>query len=344
MKTPPTLTDSQPPRLFPTIASGFNLVANNIYLILLPILVDVVLWLGPKIKLQTLLLPRLKGMTDVLTQLNKTADLQTTVASTQEVWNQFLSQFNLNFLVRTFPVGVPSLLVREMSSDSPLANVLQYQVPSSGVAVLIALGLALLGFFLGSFYFNSLARATAKPAEKLDIKKLMIQFGQSILMSLILLILVLFIAFPLLLVLSVVILSSGQLANFILMLAFILLLWMIVPLVFAPHGVYVINQKAFPSMLLSIRMIRFFLPGASMYIITSALISECLNLVWTIPETASWLTAVGIFGHAFIVTALLAASFIYYREGLRWMQENVQRMSAQMSNSENGGPFGPTRQ
>jgi hypothetical protein len=96
-------------------------------------------------------------------------------------------------------------------------------------------------------------------------------------------------------------------------------------------------------MLLSIRMVRFFLPGASMYIITSALLSECLNLIWTIPDPSSWLTAVGIFGHAFIVTALIAASFIYYREGLRWMQDNLQRMSAPMSKSENGGPFGTTR-
>ena len=34
----------------------------------------------------------------------------------------------------------------------------------------------------------------------------------------------------------------------------------------------------------------------------------------------SWLALVGIFGHAFIATGLLAASFIYYRGGLAYVQ------------------------
>jgi hypothetical protein len=122
------------------------------------------------------------------------------------------------------------------------------------------------------------------------------------------------------------------------------LLWMFMPLIFSPHGVYVINQKAFPSMLLSMRMVRFFLPGTGMFVVTAAMVSEVLNMVWTIPDATTWLTLVGIFGHAFIVTALLAASFIYYREGLRWMQETIQHMSTPMNKPENGGPFGTTRQ
>jgi hypothetical protein len=92
------------------------------------------------------------------------------------------------------------------------------------------------------------------------------------------------------------------------------------------------------------RMVRFFLPGTGMFIVIAALISEGLNMVWTLPAASSWLTLIGIAGHAFVVTALLTASFIYYREGLRWMQENIQRMSAPMSKPENGGPFGTTRQ
>lgn len=344
MKTPPTLTDSKPPRLFQTIISGFNLVANHIYLILPPIIVDLILWLGPKIKLQTLLTPQIQQMSDLMTQLDKTVDLKNALTSTKDVWTQFLGQFNLNILARTIPVGVPSLIAREITSDSPIGNIYQYQAPSIGITLLISLILIIVGFFIGTLYFNSLARFTANPIEKMDFKKLMQQFGQSVVMALILIVMVFFVAFPILMLLSMVIIASGQLADIILMLAFILLLWMAIPLVFAPHGVYVINQKAFPSMLLSIRMVRFFLPGASMYIITSALLSECLNLIWTIPDPSSWLTAVGIFGHAFIVTALIAASFIYYREGLRWMQDNLQRMSAPMSKSENGGPFGTTRQ
>jgi hypothetical protein len=205
---------------------------------------------------------------------------------------------------------------------------------------LILAALLFVGFLFGSIYFNALARFTAKPIEKLDGKKLMFQFGQSLVMALILLVVVLILSIPLLMLLSVFSFISAGLADFVLLIALFVLLWLILPLVFSPHGIFVINQKAFPSMLLSMRMIRFFLPGTGMFVVTAALVSEGLNMVWTIPGATSWLTLVSILGHAFIVTALLAASFIYYREGLRWMQEMIQRMSSPMSKTENGGPLG----
>jgi hypothetical protein len=40
------------------------------------------------------------------------------------------------------------------------------------------------------------------------------------------------------------------------------------------------------------------------------------------------MSMVGVLGHAFITTALLSASFIYYAGGIRWMRENVNRLSA----------------
>jgi len=42
------------PRLIPTLVAGFNTVASHIGLILIPLLLDLVIWLGPKIKIQTL--------------------------------------------------------------------------------------------------------------------------------------------------------------------------------------------------------------------------------------------------------------------------------------------------
>ena len=90
-------------------------------------------------------------------------------------------------------------------------------------------------------------------------------------------------------------------------------------------------------MLLSLRLVRFFLPGAGLFILVSALISEGLNMLWTLPEANTWLTMVGIGGHAFIVTALIMASFIYYRDGLKWMQFNIQRMAEARLKQENGG-------
>jgi len=45
-----------------------------------------------------------------------------------------------------------------------------------------------------------------------------------------------------------------------------------------------------------------------------------LNYLWKVPPSDSWMTLVGIAGHAFITTAILAASFVYYRDMNVWLQ------------------------
>jgi hypothetical protein len=47
--------------------------------------------------------------------------------------------------------------------------------------------------------------------------------------------------------------------------------------------------------------------------------------LWNIPAVDSWWSIVGIIGHAFVTTSLLAASFIYYRDADRWLREIVQQ-------------------
>jgi hypothetical protein len=88
-------------------------------------------------------------------------------------------------------------------------------------------------------------------------------------------------------------------------------------------------------------MVRFFLPGTGSFVMVCVLINEGMNLLWTSTPSNSWLTLIGILAHAFVVTSLLTSTFIYYREGYAWMQENLQHMNAAVSKrSQNGGFFG----
>ena len=48
--------------------------------------------------------------------------------------------------------------------------------------------------------------------------------------------------------------------------------------------------------------------------------------VWSAPKSDSWLALVGFAGHAFITTALLAASFVYYRDMSDWLQTVYERL------------------
>jgi hypothetical protein len=71
------------------------------------------------------------------------------------------------------------------------------------------------------------------------------------------------------------------------------------------------------------------LPTTSLFILSVLVISEGLDLLWRIPPETSWLTLVGVCGHAFITSALLAASFIYYRDADHWTQETLKMLKSQ---------------
>lgn len=335
MNTASPVFNPTPPRLLATLAKGFNIVASHVQLILIPVILDLVLWLGPKLRIKTLLLPVVNDVVDKTLSVAP-ADMSAIVSSTRTIWEQLLEQLNLFTVIRTFPIGVPSLIARGSSTTSPLAENLILETPSIQVGVAVVGLLLLFGFLLGAFYFNQLSRYSAQPQEKLDWKLFFNQFVQSILLFLILIALALFISIPALLIVSVLSLVSPALGQVIILMVAFLAVWIVMPLIFSPHGIFVMGHKALHSMQFSLRLVRAFLPGTGLFILVSALVSEGFNMLWQLPGTDNWLNFVGIGGHAFIVTALITATFVYYREGVAWMQFTIKRFEASLK-QENGG-------
>ena len=336
MKTDETILAAAPPRLFPTLLNGFNTVAGQIHLIIIPVVVDLLLWLGPKLRIHDLFSPFIADITKSMARVSP-EEMLSTVNMSSELWTEFLEQFNLLTAIRTIPIGVPSLIARLSPMTSPLAYNPVLETPSLRVGIAVLGLLLMVGFFLGAVYFNSLARYSVSEREKFSWNRLFKQYTQSLVFFLILVAILIAVSVPMLIIVSLLGLISLGLAQFVLMGFAFLILWGILPLIFSPHGIFTLEQRVVPSMLISLRLVRFFLPGTGFFIMFSVLISEGLNMLWMLPGSDSWLTLLGIGGHAFVVTALTAASFKYYREGLRWMQFNIQKMAEARMKQENGG-------
>jgi len=221
--------------------------------------------------------------------------------------------------------------------SAPLDLVGVLETPSIRAAIGIFSALVLLGFFLGTLYFDAVARKSFEEPSKFSWKKIFTAYLQSLVFFLIIIVLLLMASAPILIMTSIFSLINAALAQFVLIMLLFLVMWMALPLFFSPHGIFSLEQKAVPSILMSIRMVRFFLPGTSMFIIFCILISEGFNMLWVLPGSDSWLLALGIGGHAFVVTGLLSASFLYYRQGLKWMQFNIQRIQELKEKQESGG-------
>jgi hypothetical protein len=133
---------------------------------------------------------------------------------------------------------------------------------------------------------------------------------------------------PASLMLTVFSLISPAVAQIVLLVATFFSLWWLLPLVFSPHGIFAFGQNAITSLITSNRLVRKYMPGTGMFLVILIVLSEGLDVVWRFAPPESWMMLIGIAGHAFVTTALVAASFIYYQGGMRWMQENLRPKAA----------------
>jgi hypothetical protein len=136
------------------------------------------------------------------------------------------------------------------------------------------------------------------------------------------------VAFPVLMVLGLLGAISPGLAQIALLLGFFAFMWVLPLIFFSGHGIFAYGQTLFQSLATAFRMIRFTLPGTALFILCALLISQGLTFLWRVPPADSWLTLIGIAGHAFITTALLAASFVYFRNVNSWLKVLLERMNA----------------
>ena len=59
------------------------------------------------------------------------------------------------------------------------------------------------------------------------------------------------------------------------------------------------------------------------------LISWGMGYLCAIPRLDSWFLIIGVAGHAFIATGLVAASFVFYQDRYRWTNEMQEWINKQ---------------
>jgi len=311
-----------PPGVIGSLRAGFDVVSSHIWLIFLPIVLDVFLWLGPRLSVGDLYSSVVSSTLEIMrTRPFPVQDIQTFAESTTTV-TDFLNKFNWLSWVRTFPVGISSIEAFGLPKELPLQTPLGLQDVVQISSLIQWLGwttlLCLLGWVAGSLYFRWVSETTLGEEEAgISPSRAILQtFVLSVIWIAGLMIVILPISF----VLGLLAFVSPALSNGVLFVLLILSYWLIVPLFFMPHGIFARRQNAFYSVFTSWRMARFTLPTSGMFVLSALLLSQGLNYLWSVPQSDSWMTLVGIGGHAFITTAILAASFVYYRDMNIWLQ------------------------
>jgi hypothetical protein len=315
-----------PPGVIVSLRAGFDAVASHVSLILVPLALDIILWLGPRLSVDGLLRPFVRYMF-VQARRGVAASEIDQFLEAQSIFLDGLQSFNLLSLVskfRTFPIGISSLLAQKMpAAGTPLGEQNIVQISSLPLLLLIAFLLTAMGWVGGGLYFRWVSGTTLGQEETgISLLRAVVQ---TLILSLCWFIGLMVIFLPMMFVLTLLALINPILANVAIFVILFLAFWLIVPLFFMPHGIFARRQNAFLSILTSLRMARFTFPSSGMFVISVLILSQGLNYLWSVPPNDSWMTLVGIAGHAFITTAVLAASFVYYRDMNMWLQTVFER-------------------
>ena len=315
-----------PPGLITSLQAGFDVIAGHIYLILVPLGLDIFLWLGPHLRIEELVRPLLRSMVVVLSQGGMSSG---DLALLQRGLQDFSHGFNLFALLHTLPIGIPSLNYGRTLLDTPLRAPLMIEVTNLAAFALTWVMLTLAGWIAASLFYHWIAETTA-PARRPDgLKRAANSLVQGVLLCGLWALLVLLATIPISLFITVLAAINTGLAQVALLLGLFAFMWFLPLIFFSGHGIFAYQQNLFQSIGTAFRMTRFTLPSSALFILSALLISQGLVFLWRVPPADSWLTMVGIAGHAFVTTALLAASFIYFRNVNSWLQIVIDRLRVQ---------------
>ena len=302
-----------------TLTAGFELVRRRPWMLVLPVAVDIGLWLAPKLSVFTLL----QRLWHALLQEAMTSGAATPamIESMQEALPDVVRlarELDLSLLLPLTSVGVPILPLGPASNFFGLSK--QVIELAGGLSlVAVALALALGGLLIGTFYMALIAQAVRDG--HVDWARLVRRVPRYWLRligaGLVVGVGLLAFGLPAAMVIGIFGLLSPALASLLVAILSFLVFWVMIYMVFVPEAIILSEDGVMKAMWRSALIMRTSFWSAMGLILLSYIISTGLAFVWDMLAATTPGALVAAAGSAFIGTGLTAALFIFYRERLR---------------------------
>lgn len=300
-----------------TLAAGFELAAGHWWLLLLPFLLDLFYWIGPRLSLGPILSELVAVMQGGMSGQAPT-ETATMLESMSEQILALAPQTNLVTALSVPFLGVPGLMAGLVGpAATPLApTVLDLESPLLVAALFLLLSAA--GLILSALYYGLIARALRddphSSAGMFFSRRLPVYAIRLFVLAGALLLAAVALYIPLLFVATIFALFSPGLGSLLLTFGMILIFWLFFYLSFSMQGIILAERSVFWALLASVRLVRrYLMPALTLFLLTFGL-RTVLTWIWLGVDQGNWLTLVSIAGHAFVSTGLVAATFIFYRD------------------------------
>jgi hypothetical protein len=338
------------------LGHGFQAVARRWWLILIPILLDTLLWAGPHVSVYGLAQEAIQTFESELSGLS--------TQETDEWFDVFrgalieaAAEYNALSALRVGMLGVPSLLIwggARLGSPSPyeglwvsflrmidmpdllvpvsaadFVSLGTWEVESQGAWLLLVIGLSLVGTAIGCIYMTALWQGTEPEAERTHFWSRVAKLGRRFVLFWLLRALVLaLLGIPFVFALALLGMLSPQVALLFASITIGLATWLSFYGTFVLASLVVNETSIWRAIWNSIGVVlRNFWSTLWLFILIN-LIGGGLMILWQQVSRGAW-TVFAIVGNAYVGTSLIAASLLFYRDRyVRW-QEAVADMLAQ---------------
>jgi hypothetical protein len=326
MKTPDSQAAPAPPNLVAALLAGFDAIANQLLLIAFPVALDLFIWFGPHLKLSKFIEPIIEQISS--TELLEASESGEMLIANPDALMEIADQLNIMTVLRSYPIGIPSLMAGRMTSLIPTGVPFSIDIETLGLIIFAIFILTIIGLLIGTFFFGIVAQAAL--SGEIHWKRVVSEWPwaslQIFILTLIGILLLLGISVPFSCLISVIALGGIPFSQILLIIYIGLILWIFFPLILTPQGIFVNHESTMKSIKRSISITRLTLPTTGLFFLVIVVVSQGLDLLWRVPEENTWWVLVGIIGHAFVATGLLAATFIYYRDADMWAKSVVSKL------------------
>ncbi|RMF29450.1 MAG: hypothetical protein D6759_13840 [Chloroflexi bacterium] len=306
-----------PAGIIDSLGIGYSLVVNHLWLLSLPVALDLFLWLGPSLTAPALFRRALAPFQVPLA--NPEAGVEGAEDLLQAL-DELATRFNLFSLLGAPPLGMPGLM-----AGRPGINLVQQEIASPSAGAVIGGLLLLVGLFLSTVYLSLLARVVARRGSEeagagprrppaLSLRRIARAWWRLMGFLLLLGVGIVILSIPLGVLTQLLALFSPGLSSFFFLVGMAVVMWSLFYLFFTVHAILMDGLPVRWAMMRSVMVVRRdFLPTLGLIAVTLT-ISVGMEQVWGLARPNSWLEGVAILGNAFIHTGLIAATFVFYRE------------------------------
>jgi hypothetical protein len=298
------------------LSAGLDAVVRHPWLLLIPLLLDLFLWMGPRLQAPGLYRSFEPALRQLTTQM-ATSEARYAAQELGKAIEQFFTQFNLFAWLSVGLIGVPVInggidaTLKLVTGSPPIL----WQMNGFSGYFLTFVIFTMIGLLIAALYWTLLGDfVRGEPLQRVRWLRQSIEVWKKLLVLMMSVLSLVFMSiFPLSMVMFMFSMFSAELASLVPLLAIVAAAWIILICLFTPHGLVVHHLPLGRAIQTSILIVRTnFVAVVGLIVIVSA-ISIGMGLIWEWLAADSWLRLIAMAGNALIGTGLIVASLLFYR-------------------------------